>query len=211
MIPGKVDIILVKFGHDDVWDKTMAWAEDQVNAGIAQSVYHWDNSPPKENIGLVSARARLEDLGEAPFFVMMDYDFQSIEVDLKGMIEAMCETRSPICQPGDGSGPPHAMPTSLPCTFFVVHRETFRERGGFDTRYHTAYSDWDIINKLGLPLEHGPSRVVGHMGTSNQNREWKRQIWSMDRTIYNSTWGSRSPAQWFIAERSTEAPPRLTT
>lgn len=210
MIPGKADIILVKFGHDDIWDKAMAWAQDQVSEGVAQSVYQWDNSPPKENIGLVSARARLESLGEAPFFVLMDYDFQSIEVDLKGMIEAMCQTGSPICQPGNGCGQPHSKPARFPCNFLVIHRDTFREKGGLDTRYHTAYADWDLINKLGAPLEHGPSQVIGHMGTSNQNKEWKRQIWSRDRAIYNATWSSKSPARWFIAEGMTETPTRLT-
>lgn len=196
MEPGKVDIIIVKFGNDELWEKVWGWARGQRQDGAVEAIYDWDNTPPAHNSGLVKARHHLERVGEAPFFVFMDYDFVEIDVDLRGMVEAMCDRGAPLCQPGDGTEGVRVA-TEVPCSFTVVHRDTFREAGGLDERYHTAYADWDLINRLGMPVQHNPSRVVGHIGTSNQDKRWKRRIWKADRAIYDQTWGPDPPAKWF--------------
>lgn len=170
-----LDVILVKYGNHAQWIKTL----EQVS--LYGNVLTRDNS--YDNIGLVKARIELINQSSADYILLMDYDFISLDVK----IDAMMAAGYPISQPGNG-GKGWQTATRFPCNFMLIERESYEYCGGLDPAYHTAYADWDLINRMAPVMQHNPS-TVKHIGSPSTPE--KRAIWSQDWAIYNEKWQGR--------------------
>ena len=201
-----IDVILVRYCpggiHNDMWEYTLSVLEQQ-----PVHVLMRDNS--EDNIGLVKARLELLKKSTAPVIVLMDFDFQLINVDFSVLAERLDNPRVGMTIPCSHSrlnpeeGPSWnryccALPTSrhewepvkrIPCNVMVMKRSLFHKVGGFYDGYHTAQADSELcrrVMKKGYRIEqHNRSKVI-HVGASAASNPKKLAIWEQDRKVFES-------------------------
>ena len=193
-----IDVILVRycFTDDDVrlFDKTM----DSLSK-YPVTVHVRDNT--HDNIGLNKARLELISKCYAPILVMMDFDFESIDIDFPALAGRLNTKGVGMTLPYSTTKVPRPPYTEcvkskgewqeilrIPCNCMCMKRSTYDMLGGLFSDYHTAYSDADLCRRIWrhrmIIEQHNKSSVV-HVGKSSDSPE-KRYIWDADKKVFES-------------------------
>jgi hypothetical protein len=201
-----IDVILVRYCpgsvHNDMWEYTLSVLEQQ-----PVNVLTKDNS--EDNIGLVKARLELLEKSIAPVIVLMDFDFQLIDVNFSALAGRLDNPRVGMTiscsrsRPNPGEGPSwnrysSTLPTNkkeweatkrIPCNVMVMKRSLFDKVGGLHDGYHTAQADSELcrrVMKIGYRIEQHNLSMVIHVGASAASNPDKRAIWEQDRKVFES-------------------------
>lgn len=177
-----VDVLLVKYTPNELSE--MAWEK------TLETVSKWDcgvliHDNNVENIGLVKARNILLDQSEADVVVLMDFDFNEIDVNIKKMARVAMDFG--VVVPRDTRRKKWYGEWEIfedcYCNFMVIERSLLNIVNNFDEKFVTAYADWDLLNKLSdSGLVRHNSSVVNHIGLSATvpNIKEKRKMWAKD-------------------------------
>ena len=193
-----IDVILVRycFTDDDVrlFDKTVDYLST-----CPVTVHIRDNT--HDNIGLNKARIELLEKCAAPVIVMMDFDFERIDIDFPALAVRLDANGVGMTLPYSVTKVPRPPYTegvlskdewqeirTIPCNCMCMKRSTYAMLGGLYSAYHTAYSDVDLCRRIwkhGMRIEQHNKSCVVHVGKSSDRPE-KRGIWDADRKILES-------------------------
>jgi len=190
----KIDVLLVKYTPNELseiaWENTLNTVS-KWNTGV---LIHDNNI---KNIGLVKARNILLKKSEADVVVLMDFDFNNIDVDIEKMARVAMDFGVVVPRDTRRKNWSSEWETfeDCYCNFMVVKRETLNFINGFDEKFVTAYADWDLLNKLrDLGLVRHNLSVVEHIGLSATvpNIEEKRAVWAKDLSQFEGkSWRPR--------------------
>lgn len=196
----QLDALLVKYWRPDLagtvepwWQAT--WAALGAVPGLRLLVH--DNNA--QNIGLVRARNLLLAQATAPVVLLCDFDLELLAIDWPALAGALEDPGIGMVQPRTVTGnraPSHCPAATVGdwelvghphCHFMLLRRDTLAALGGFDERYHTAYADLALLNRLvgqGRKIVQHNRSLIRHYGASGLSPHRKQTIWQRDWSVY---------------------------
>lgn len=196
----KVSFCFVKYGNEDMWSNFFEMFHNRVRIEDRSidcdfEILIHDNSI--NNVGLVRARNELLTQARGDVMCFMDYDLELIEFHWKIMALMALENGVGIVFPYcHGMSSKHESwynewedKEVMPCNCFFISRQLLNELGRFDNKFHTAYADWDLIQRVHQDytcmMQHNRSFVI-HLDQPKSKEKVK--IWEMDHAHYLEKW-----------------------